>query len=149
MELNLQTDPNNNTPEKLPVLKPGTPPENEALAAIMMLENDLRALMEKTKEETPEERARKFEELYKDQIHRLNKMMDVAQVHMARKLQNCAVPQKTGGEIISLAYDMVNFGIAVSTRQLAAMQNGISLGEKEERKLARPDKEYSPIILQL
>jgi hypothetical protein len=149
MELNLQTDPNNNTPEKLPVLKPGTPPENEALEAIMMLENDLRALMEKTKEETPEERARKFEELYKDQIHRLNKMMEVASLHMARKLQNCAVPQKTGGEIISLAYDMVNFGIAVSTRQLAAMQNGINLGENDERKLARPDKEYSPIILQL
>ena len=149
MELNLQTDPNSNTPEKLPVLKPGTPPENEALAAIMMLENDLRALMEKTKEETPEERARKFEELYKDQIHRLNKMMEVASLHMARKLQNCAVPQKTGGEIISLAYDMVNFGIAVSTRQLAAMQNGINLGEKEDRKLARPDKQYSPIILQL
>ena len=149
MELNLQTDPNNNTPEKLPVLKPGTPPENEAMAAIMMLENDLRALMEKTKEETPEERARKFEELYKDQIHRLNKMMEVASLHMARKLQNCAVPQKTGGEIISLAYDMVNFGIAVSTRQLAAMQNGINLGENDERKLARPDKEYSPIILQL
>lgn len=149
MELNLQTDPNSNTPEKLPVLKPGTPPENEALAAIMMLENDLRALMEKTKEETPEERARKFEELYKDQIKRLDRMMEVASVHIARKLQSCGVPQKTGAQILSLAYDMVNFGIAVNTRQLAAMQNGIKLGESEERKLARPDKEYSPIILQL
>lgn len=149
MELNLQTDPNNNTPEKLPVLKPGTPPENEALAAIMMLENDLRALMEKTKEEAPEERARKFEELYKEQINRLNKMMEVASLHIARKLQSCGVPQKAGGEVISLAYDMVNFGIAVTTRQLAAMQNGINIGEKEERKLVRPEKEYSPIILQL
>ena len=149
MELNLQTDPNNNTPEKLPVLKPGTPPENEALAAIMMLENDLRALMEKTKEDTPEERALKFEELYKEQINRLNKMMEVASLHIARKLQSCGVPQKAGGEVISLAYDMVNFGIAVTTRQLAAMQNGINIGEKEERKLVRPEKEYSPIILQL
>lgn len=149
MELNLQTDPNNNTPEKLPVLKAGTPPENEALAAIMMLENDLRALMEKTKEDTPEERARKFEELYKEQINRLNKMMEVASLHIARKLQSCGVPQKAGGEVISLAYDMVNFGIAVTTRQLAAMQNGINIGEKEERKLVRPEKEYSPIILQL
>lgn len=149
MELNLQTDPNNNTPEKLPALKAGTPPENEALAAIMMLENDLRALMEKTKEEAPEERARKFEELYKEQIDRLNKMMEVASLHIARKLQSCGVPQKAGGEVISLAYDMVNFGIAVTTRQLAAMQNGINIGEKEERKLVRPEKEYSPIILQL
>jgi len=149
MELNLQTDPNNNTPEKLPTLKAGTPPENEALAAIMMLENDLRALMEKTKEDTPEERARKFEELYKEQINRLNKMMEVASLHIARKLQSCGVPQKTGGEVISLAYDMVNFGIAVTTRQLAAMQNGLNIGEKEDRKLVRPEKEYSPIILQL
>ena len=149
MKLNLQTDPNNNTPEKLPVLKPGTPPKNEALAAIMMLENDLRALMEKTKEDTPEERALKFEELYKEQINRLNKMMEVASLHIARKLQSCGVPQKAGGEVISLAYDMVNFGIAVTTRQLAAMQNGINIGEKEERKLVRPEKVYSPIILQL
>ena len=149
MELNLQTDPNNNTPEKLPTLKAGTPPENEALAAIMTLENDLRSLMEKTKEDAPEQRARKFEELYKEQINRLNKMMEVASLHSARKLQSCGVPQKAGGEVISLAYDMVNFGIAVTTRQLAAMQNGLNIGEKEERKLARPDKEYSPIILQL
>jgi len=149
MELNLQTDPNNNTPEKLPTLKAGTPPENEALAAIMMLENDLRALMEMTKEDAPEERARKFEELYKEQINRLNKMMEVASLHIARKLQSCGVPQKAGGEVISLAYDMVNFGIAVTTRQLAAMQNGLNIGEKEERKLVRPEKEYSPIILQL
>ena len=134
---------------KIPTLKAGTPPENEALAAIMMLENDLRALMEKTKEDTPEERARKFEELYKEQINRLNKMMEVASLHIARKLQSCGVPQKTGGEVISLAYDMVNFGIAVTTRQLAAMQNGLNIGENEERKLVRPEKEYSPIILQL
>lgn len=149
MELNLQKDPNNNTPEKLPTLKAGTPPENEALAAIMMLENDLRALMEKLKDETPEERARQFAELYKSQIDRLNKMLEVASLHIARKLQSCAVPQKTGAEIISLAYDMVNFGIAVTTRQLAAMQNGLNLEGEEERKILKPEKKYSPIILQL
>lgn len=137
MELNL------NKPAPTPA------PENEALAAIMTLENELRSIMEKLKDEDPEERNRQFTELYKDQIHKLNKMMSVAQDHIARKMQHCGVPRKTGAEIISLAYDMVNFAIAVTARQLAAAHGGLSLDGGEDKGPVRPDKDYSPIITEI
>ena len=129
--------------------KPAPAPENEALAAIMTLENELRAIMEKLKDEDPEERNRQFTELYKDQIHKLNKMMSVAQEHIARKMQHCGVPRKTGAEIISLAYDMVNFAIAVTARQLAAAHGGLSLDDGEDKRPVRTDKDYSPIITEI
>ena len=119
-------------------------PENEALQAIMALENELRAMMNKLKDEEPEERNRQFTELYKEQIQKLNKMMLVAQEHIARKMQHCGVPRKTGGEILSLAYDMVNFSIAITARQLAAINSGLNIEDGSAP--SKPEKEYSPII---
>ena len=124
-------------------------PENEALVAIMALENELRALMEKLKDEDPEERNRQFTALYKEQIQKLGKMILLAQEHIARKMQHCGVPRKTGAEIISLAYDMVNFATASTARQLAAVQGGLDIEERESSGPAKPDKEYSPIITEI
>jgi len=115
----------------------------------MTLENELRAIMDRLKDDEPEERNRQFTELYKDQIQKLNKMMSVAQEHIARKMQHCGVPRKTGAEIISLAYDMVNFAIAVTARQLAAAHSGLSLESGNDKGPARPDKDYSPIITEI
>lgn len=132
--------------ESIAKQSPTPTPENEALAAIMQLENALRELIEKTKDDKPEDRLEKFKVLYEGQINELNQMINVAQSIMARKLNTSGVPGRTGSEIISLAYDMMNFGIAVTTRQLAAMQNGLQLGEQKH---VRPEKPYSPIITEL
>lgn len=137
MELNLNK----------PTSKPAPAPENEALAAIMTLENELRTIMVNLKDEDPAEFNRRLSDLYKEQIQKLNKMMLVAQEHIARKMQHCGVPRKTGGEILSLAYDMANFSIAITARQLAAINSGLNIEEGSAP--AKPEKEYSPIITEI
>lgn len=124
----------------------GQPQQSEALQAISIMENELRKLHDDLKDATPEERIEKFTEAYKKQMQFLGKMIQIAEGHMATKMQACAVPRKTGTEIISLAYDMMNFAIAINTRQLAAMQGGLNLDQEAPKE---PGKDYSPIITEL
>lgn len=128
----------------------GQPQQSEALQAISIMENELRKLHDDLKDADPLERIEKFTEAYKKQMQFLGKMIQIAEGHMATKMQACAVPRKTGTEIISLAYDMMNFAIAINTRQLAAMQGGLNLDQEAQKDLPKePGKDYSPIITEL
>jgi len=124
----------------------GQPEQSEALQAISIMENELRKLHDDLKDAAPEERIEKFTDAYKKQMQFLGKMIQIAEGHMATKMQACAVPRKTGTEIISLAYDMMNFAIAINTRQLAAMQGGLNFEQEAPKE---PGKDYSPIITEL
>lgn len=124
----------------------GQPQQSEALQAISIMENELRKLHDDLKDADPADRIEKFTEAYKKQMQFLGKMIQIAEYHMATKMQACAVPRKTGTEIISLAYDMMNFAIAINTRQLAAMQGGLNLDQETPKE---PGKDYSPIITEL
>ena len=136
MELNLNK----------PTHKPAPAPENEALAAILQLELELRkAVEESATDETPE-RAEKLKAIFEKQISALDKMLEVAHSHIQKRLAHCAVPKKTGDEVISLAYDMVNFAVASTTRQLSAVQLGIRI---ERAAHVKKEKEYTPIITEL
>jgi len=124
----------------------GQPEQSEALQAISIMENELRKLHDDLKDAAPEERIEKFTDAYKKQMQFLGKMIQIAEGHMATKMQACAVPRKTGTEIISLAYDMMNFAIAINTRQLAAVQGGLNFEQEAPKE---PGKDYSPIITEL
>ena len=124
----------------------GQPEQSEALQAITIMENELRKLHDDLKDAEPLERIEKFTEAYKKQMQLLGKMIQIAEGHMATKMQACGVPRKTGTEIISLAYDMMNFAIAINTRQLAAMQGGLNFEQEAPKE---PGKDYSPIITEL
>ena len=126
--------------------KPTLAPENEALAAILQLELELRkAVEESATDETPE-RAEKLKAIFEKQISALDKMLEVAHSHIQKRLAHCAVPKKTGDEIISLAYDMVNFAVASTTRQLSAVQLGIRIDRAAH---VKKEKEYTPIITEI
>ena len=136
MELNLNK-PNH---------KPTPAPENEALAAILQLELELRKVIEESATDETPERAEKLKAIFEKQISALDKMLEVAHSHIQKRLANCAVPKKTGDEVISLAYDMVNFAVASTTRQLSAVQLGIRI---ERAAHVKKEKEYTPIITEL
>lgn len=126
--------------------KPTPAPENEALAAILQLELELRKVIEESATDETPERAEKLKAIFEKQISALDKMLEVAHSHIQKRLANCAVPKKTGDEVISLAYDMVNFAVASTTRQLSAVQLGIRI-ERESH--VKKEKEYTPIITEL
>ena len=126
--------------------KPTPAPENEALAAILQLELELRKVIEESATDETPERAEKLKAIFEKQISTLDKMLEVAHSHIQKRLANCAVPKKTGDEIISLAYDMVNFAVASTTRQLSAVQLGIRI-ERESH--VKKEKEYTPIITEI
>ena len=126
--------------------KPAPAPENEALAAIMQLELELRKLIEETATDEADERAEKLKAVFEKQISALDKMLEVAHSHIQKRLAHCAVPKKTGDEVISLAYDMVNFSVASTTRQLSAVQLGIRI---ERDSHVKKEKEYTPIITEI
>jgi hypothetical protein len=132
MELNLNT--------------PTPAPENEALAAIFQLELELRKLIEETATDEAPERAEKLKAVFEKQISALDKMLEVAHSHIQKRLAHCAVPKKAGDEVISLAYDMVNFAVASTTRQLSAVQLGIRI---ERDSHVKKEKEYTPIITEI
>jgi hypothetical protein len=125
---------------------PAPAPENEALAAILQLELELRKVIEESATDETEERADKLKAIFEKQISALDKMLEVAHSHIQKRLANCAVPKKTGDEVISLAYDMVNFAVASTTRQLSAVQLGIRI---ERAAHVKKEKEYTPIITEL
>jgi len=125
---------------------PAPAPENEALAAILQLELELRKVIEESATDETEERADKLKAIFEKQISALDKMLEVAHSHIQKRLANCAVPKKTGDEVISLAYDMVNFAVASTTRQLSAVQLGIRI---ERAAHVKKEKEYTPIIIEL
>ena len=126
--------------------KPTPAPENEALAAIMQLELELRKLIEETATDEAPDRAEKLKAVFEKQISALDKMLEVAHSHIQKRLAHCAVPKKTGDEVISLAYDMVNFAVASTTRQLSAVQLGIRI---ERGSHVKKEKEYTPIITEI
>ena len=126
--------------------KPTPAPENEALAAIMQLELELRKLIEESATDEADERAEKLKAIFEKQISALDKMLEVAHSHIQKRLAHCAVPKKTGDEVISLAYDMVNFAVASTTRQLSAVQLGIRI---ERDSHVKKEKEYTPIITEI
>lgn len=126
--------------------KPAPAPENEALAAILQLELELRKVLEESATDEAEERAEKLKAIFEKQISALDKMLEVAHSHIQKRLANCAVPKKTGDEVISLAYDMVNFAVASTTRQLSAVQLGIRI---ERAAHVKKEKEYTPIITEI
>jgi hypothetical protein len=126
--------------------KPTPAPENEALAAIFQLELELRKLIEETATDEAPERAEKLKAVFEKQISALDKMLEVAHSHIQKRLAHCAVPKKTGDEVISLAYDMVNFAVASTTRQLSAVQLGIRI---ERDSHVKKEKEYTPIITEI
>ena len=126
--------------------KPTPAPENEALAAIMQLELELRKLIEESATDEADERAEKLKAIFEKQISALDKMLEVAHSHIQKRLAHCAVPKKTGDEVISLAYDMVNFAVASTTRQLSAVQLGIRI---ERGSHVKKEKEYTPIITEI
>ena len=126
--------------------KPTPAPENEALAAIMQLELELRKLIEESATDEADERAEKLKAIFEKQISALDKMLEVAHSHIQKRLAHCAVPKKTGDEVISLAYDMVNFAVASTTRQLSAVQLGIRI---ERAGHVKKEKEYTPIITEI
>jgi hypothetical protein len=126
--------------------KPTPAPENEALAAIFQLELELRKLIEESATDEAEERAEKLKAVFEKQISALDKMLEVAHSHIQKRLAHCAVPKKTGDEVISLAYDMVNFAVASTTRQLSAVQLGIRI---ERDSHVKKEKEYTPIITEI
>ena len=126
--------------------KPTPAPENEALAAIMQLELELRKLIEESATDEAPERAEKLKAVFEKQISALDKMLEVAHSHIQKRLAHCAVPKKTGDEVISLAYDMVNFAVASTTRQLSAVQLGIRI---ERGSHVKKEKEYTPIITEI
>ena len=126
--------------------KPTPASENEALAAIMQLELELRKLIEDAATDEAPERAEKLKAVFEKQISALDKMLEVAHSHIQKRLAHCAVPKKTGDEVISLAYDMVNFAVASTTRQLSAVQLGIRI---ERDSHVKKEKEYTPIITEI
>jgi hypothetical protein len=126
--------------------KPTPASENEALAAIMQLELELRKLIEETATDEAQEREEKLKAVFEWQISALDKMLEVAHSHIQKRLAHCAVPKKTGDEVISLAYDMVNFAVASTTRQLSAVQLGIRI---ERDSHVKKEKEYTPIITEI
>jgi hypothetical protein len=126
--------------------KPAPAPENEALAAIFKLELELRKLIEETATDEAQEREEKLKAVFEWQISALDKMLEVAHSHIQKRLAHCAVPKKTGDEVISLAYDMVNFAVASTTRQLSAVQLGIRI---ERDSHVKKEKEYTPIITEI
>jgi hypothetical protein len=126
--------------------KPTPAPENEALAAIFQLELELRKLIEETATDEAPERAEKLKAVFEKQISALDKMLEVAHSHIQKRLAHCAVPKKAGDEVISLAYDMVNFAVASTTRQLSAVQLGIRI---ERDSHVKKEKEYTPIITEI
>ena len=126
--------------------KPTPAFENEALAAIMQLELELRKLIEESATDEADERAEKLKAIFEKQISALDKMLEVAHSHIQKRLAHCAVPKKTGDEVISLAYDMVNFAVASTTRQLSAVQLGIRI---ERAGHVKKEKEYTPIITEI
>ena len=126
--------------------KPTPAPENEALAAIFQLELELRKLIEETATDEAQEREEKLKAVFEWQISALDKMLEVAHSHIQKRLAHCAVPKKTGDEVISLAYDMVNFAVASTTRQLSAVQLGIRI---ERDSHVKKEKEYTPIITEI
>ena len=125
---------------------PAPAPENEALAAIFKLELELRKLIEETATDEAQEREEKLKAVFEWQISALDKMLEVAHSHIQKRLAHCAVPKKTGDEVISLAYDMVNFAVASTTRQLSAVQLGIRI---ERGSHVKKEKEYTPIITEI
>ena len=125
---------------------PAPAPENEALAAIFKLELELRKLIEETATDEAQEREEKLKAVFEWQISALDKMLEVAHSHIQKRLAHCAVPKKTGDEVISLAYDMVNFAVASTTRQLSAVQLGIRI---ERAGHVKKEKEYTPIITEI
>ena len=125
---------------------PAPAPENEALAAILQLELELRKVVEESATDETPERAEKLKAIFEKQISALDKMLAVAHSHIQKRLANCAVPKKTGDEIISLAYDMVNFAVAQTTRHLSAVQLGIRI---DRDSYTKKEKEYTPIITEL
>jgi hypothetical protein len=125
---------------------PAPAPENEALAAIFKLELELRKLIEETATDEAQEREEKLKAVFEWQISALDKMLEVAHSHIQKRLAHCAVPKKTGDEVISLAYDMVNFAVASTTRQLSAVQLGIRI---ERDSHVKKEKEYTPIITEI
>ena len=136
MELNLNK----------PTHKPAPAPENEALAAILQLELELRKVVEESATDETPERAEKLKAIFEKQISALDKMLEVAHSHIQKRLAHCAVPKKTGDEVISLAYDMVNFAVASTTRQLSAVQLGIRIDRDSH---VKKEKEYTPIITEI
>ena len=126
--------------------KPTPAPENEALAAIFQLELELRKVLEESATDEAEDRAEKLKAIFEKQISALDKMLEVAHSHIQKRLAHCAVPKKTGDEVISLAYDMVNFAVASTTRQLSAVQLGIRIDRAAH---VKKEKEYTPIITEL
>ena len=127
-------------------LTPAPAPENEALAAILQLELELRKVLEESATDETPERAEKLKAIFEKQISALDKMLEVAHSHIQKRLANCAVPKRTGDEVISLAYDMVNFAVASTTRQLSAVQLGIRI---ERAAHVKKEKEYTPIITEI
>ena len=125
---------------------PAPAPENEALAAIFKLELELRKLIEETATDEAQEREEKLKAVFEWQISALDKMLEVAHSHIQKRLAHCAVPKKPGDEVISLAYDMVNFAVASTTRQLSAVQLGIRI---ERGSHVKKEKEYTPIITEI
>ena len=126
--------------------KPTPSPENEALTAILQLELELRKVVEESATDEAEERAEKLKAIFEKEISALDKMLEVAHSHIQKRLAHCAVPKKTGDEVISLAYDMVNFAVASTTRQLSAVQLGIRIDRAGH---VKKEKEYTPIITEL
>lgn len=125
---------------------PAPAPENEALAAILQLELELRKVVEESATDETPERAEKLKAIFEKQISALDKMLEVAHSHIQKRLAHCAVPKKTGDEVISLAYDMVNFAVASTTRQLSAVQLGIRIDRAAH---VKKEKEYTPIITEI
>ena len=127
--------------------KPTPAPENEALAAIMQLELELRKLIEESATDEARDQSKELlKAIFEKQISALDKMLEVAHSHIQKRLAHCAVPKKTGDEVISLAYDMVNFAVASTTRQLSAVQLGIRI---ERDSHVKKEKEYTPIITEI
>ena len=127
--------------------KPTPAFENEALAAIMQLELELRKLIEESATDEARDQSKELlKALFEKQISALDKMLEVAHSHIQKRLAHCAVPKKTGDEVISLAYDMVNFAVASTTRQLSAVQLGIRI---ERAGHVKKEKEYTPIITEI
>ena len=127
--------------------KPTPAPENEALAAIMQFELELRKLIEEAATDEARDQSKELlKALFEKQISALDKMLEVAHSHIQKRLAHCAVPKKTGDEVISLAYDMVNFAVASTTRQLSAVQLGIRI---ERGSHVKKEKEYTPIITEI
>ena len=127
--------------------KPTPAPENEALAAIFQLELELRKLIEESATDEARDQSKELlKAVFEKQISALDKMLEVAHSHIQKRLAHCAVPKKTGDEVISLAYDMVNFAVASTTRQLSAVQLGIRI---ERAGHVKKEKEYTPIITEI